>query len=489
MRNAWGNPVTNIDNVVNKAGTFEVTVSVKAKDTGFEYGGTRTFTVTTYNDSIDADAQVFVSYNKEVITSLEKWYVYGSPINVTDFNVTVKKSDGTTADRYKYAVSLIDSEGKKVTSTTDAGEYTLKITSDKFEFTGTTEVPITIHKADLTTVKLNNLETLKTSEYLPLECAESTILGTLDPQCNTHVQRTDGSYNWIPADWVDGWNKSDISIEKWDAEKGEWFEDTKASGSYCDEAGKYRLVIKGNEKLAKNYEYANADYTTTCEFTVVSLATVLNTFDDVLPTDWFFNCVNVMHTNGSFPDGNKLTSPLIKGYADTNVFGPNDTITRADVAVILYRMAQGHDSSYADPDLGYTENVGWVTGFSDIDEAGLGNMYFAKAVGWANKMGVVNGYDDGTFGPYDEITREQLATMLANFAKVVYRDEVSLVEGELDAMPDGGSVSVWAEKAVSWCLENELMGNDGSIRPTDTITRAETAAMAYNYLTKVVGLK
>ena len=79
--------------------------------------------------------------------------------------------------------------------------------------------------------------------------------------------------------------------------------------------------------------------------------------------------------------------------------------------------------------------------------------------------------------------------MLANFAKHVYRDEVSLVEGELDAMPDGGSVSVWAEKAVSWCLENELMGNDGSIRPTDTITRAETAAMAYNYLTKVVGLK
>ena len=191
-----------------------------------------------------------------------------------------------------------------------------------------------------------------------------------------------------------------------------------------------------------------------------------------------------MAGNNTFKNGS-YGLELVKGYADSKVFGPNDTITRADVAVILYRMAQGHDSSYADPDLGYTENVGWVTGFDDVD----GNMYYARAIAWAKSTGVVHGYEDGTFGPNDAITRERLATMLANFAKVVNRDDVSLVEGELDAMPDGGSVSVWAEKAVSWCLENELMGNDGSIRPTDTITRAETAAMAYNYLTKVVGLK
>ena len=151
-------------------------------------------------------------------------------------------------------------------------------------------------------------------------------------------------------------------------------------------------------------------------------------------------------------------------------------------------MARGTDAS-VDEGLGYSENYGWKTGFSDIDETGLGNMYYAKAVAWANKAGVVNGYDDGTFGPYDQITREQLATMLANYAKVINRDDVALVEGELDAMPDGGSVSTFAEKAVSWCVANGLMGNGGSIRPSDTITRAETAAMAYNYLTKVLGWK
>lgn len=194
-----------------------------------------------------------------------------------------------------------------------------------------------------------------------------------------------------------------------------------------------------------------------------------------------------MAGNNTFDNGASAT--LIKGYAGTNVFGPNDTITRADVAVILYRMAGGVDLTWVGDENQYSELTGWKTGFSDIDDAGLGNMYYAKAVGWANKMGVVNGCDDGTFKPEQNVTREELATMLANYAKVVNRDEVSLVEGELDAMPDGGSVSTWAKKAVSWCLENELMGNDGSIRPSDTITRAETAAMAYNYLTKVVGLK
>ena len=172
---------------------------------------------------------------------------------------------------------------------------------------------------------------------------------------------------------------------------------------------------------------------------------------------------------------------LIKGYADTNVFGPNDTITRADVAVILYRMARGTDAS-VDDGLGYSEVSGWKTGFSDIDEGGLGNMYYAKAVAWANKVGIVHGYENGTFGPYDAITREQLATMLANYAKVVDRATVELDEDALATMADAGSVSDWAEKAVSWAVAEGLMGNGGSINPTASITRAETAAMAYNYL-------
>ena len=148
---------------------------------------------------------------------------------------------------------------------------------------------------------------------------------------------------------------------------------------------------------------------------------------------------------------------------------------------ILYRMAKG--TPYYDVDLGYSEIEGWQTGFGDVD----GNMYYAKAIGWANKMGVVHGYDDGNFRPEQNVTREELATMLANFAKVAYGEDVKLDEAALETMPDAGSVSTFAEKAVSWCVANGLMGNGGSINPASDITRGETAAMGYNYMTKVVG--
>ena len=78
--------------------------------------------------------------------------------------------------------------------------------------------------------------------------------------------------------------------------------------------------------------------------------------------------------------------------------------------------------------------------------------------------------------------------MLANFAKVAYGEDVKLDEDALETMPDAGSVSTFAEKAVSWCVANGLMGNGGSINPASSITRGETAAMGYNYMTKVVGM-
>ncbi len=483
---------------LTKAGTYKVVIDAQPGNFNYNYAGRKTVIVKVINGTVDADAQVYVTYKDKLVSSVEKTYDGDDIVLGTDLKVVAYNDKNIAIGNIK--AKVFDSNGRDVTSAAkttvlvDAGTYTLKIESagEKWNLTGTTEMTVTINKVDLTTVKLVGLESWSGASYLSDE-TEVVTFAKLGPRYDTHMAtgEKDGEKDYVGWDdfskFQGGlWDASNLSIEKWDAEEQEWVKATApASGAKYD-AGDYRLVIKGSETLAKNFEFANDDNTTTVAFKVIDADNLK--FTDVTPSDWFFNCVGVMAGNNTFKSGS-YGLELVKGYADSNVFGPNDTITRADVAVILYRMAQGHDSSYADPDLGYTENVGWVTGFSDIDEAGLGNMYFAKAVGWANKMGVVNGYDDGTFGPYDQITREELATMLANFAKHVYRDDVALVEGELDAMPDGDTVSTWAQKAVSWCLENELMGNDGSIRPTDTIARAETAAMAYNYLTKVVGLK
>ena len=499
-------------------GTYEVSVRVKASSTGYEYGGTKTFTVKLTKGSLDADAQVYVKLDGKVVSSVEKNYDGAAIDLATNIDVEGVLEDGAPVAPADLVAKLYDADGKEVTEAKDAGTYTLKVTSDAYDLTGTTEMTIKINKLDFTQIKLGCLSEWSGSQFVPMERAvvmsgSTVVVSAIDKltdwasygltfdtgfQAASPDAANDGK-GWDSLETTPFWNdtyngklgRDYIVVERYDADKGEWVE-VADKGDADKVEGSYRLTVSAvDSTMEKNYEFANAeDHSTTIEFKVVDKDNLK--FTDVTPNDWFFNCVGVMAGNndwGTYADGSGTYGlQLVRGYAGTNVFGPNNTITRADVAVILYRMAGGNYSGIEDS-LVYDETEGWVTGFSDIDDAGLGNMYYAKAVAWANKAGVVNGYDDGTFGPYDEITREQLATMLANFSKNVERDDVALVQGELDAMPDGVSVSTWAQKAVSWCLENELMGNDGSIRPTDTITRAETAAMAYNYLTKVVGLK
>lgn len=166
----------------------------------------------------------------------------------------------------------------------------------------------------------------------------------------------------------------------------------------------------------------------------------------------------------------------MNGYNGSSLFGPNKTITRGEVACVLFNMAN-EGSKVNDSTLGWNENTGYMTGFSDV----YGKAYYAKAIAWAKRAGVVNGYGDGTFAPDKEITREEFACMLANFAKLKgdykYADEDSV----LAEFPDGASVSDWAEEAVAWAADAEIMGNNGSLTPGKAITRAEVAAMAVNY--------
>ena len=120
----------------------------------------------------------------------------------------------------------------------------------------------------------------------------------------------------------------------------------------------------------------------------------------------------------------------------------------------------------------------YLTGFSDVN----GHAYYGKAISWAKQAGVVNGNGDGTFRPDANVTREELAAMLANFAKK-YNSFVDVdADKVLGEFSDGASVSDWAEAvdSVAWAVEGEIMGNGGFIAPTAQITRAEAAAMVVN---------
>lgn len=192
-------------------------------------------------------------------------------------------------------------------------------------------------------------------------------------------------------------------------------------------------------------------------FTQATEAPALS-FQDTAPTDWFYPYVQAVCARG-----------LFTGAGDGQ-FQPDTTTSRAMMATILWRMAGEPTPDYLTP-------------FSDVE---TGNWYM-DAVRWAKQSGVVNGYDDGSFGPDDSITREQLALMLYRFAQIqgVADDAGPDVSLSFD---DGDTVSPWAVEAVRWCVAKGLLtGKPGQADDSNTFglrfdpqgpaTRAETAAV------------
>lgn len=173
-------------------------------------------------------------------------------------------------------------------------------------------------------------------------------------------------------------------------------------------------------------------------------------FPDVPKTHWAYNVVSRAAELG-----------LITGYAN-GMFGTNDPITRGQVATILWRMA-GQPAAGAG-----------AKSFPDVKKG----AYYYDAVRWASGMGVVSGFGNGTFGPNDKVTREQLAVMLANYASKVAGLEVKGSAADFASMPDADTVSSWARTAVGWCFKQRILsGGATGVNPKGEATRAQAAKM------------
>lgn len=159
-----------------------------------------------------------------------------------------------------------------------------------------------------------------------------------------------------------------------------------------------------------------------------------------------------------------VESGIMGGYAD-GTFGPDDSVSRAQVATILWRSAGEPEADAADfPDCDYSET-----------------SFYGSAVEWARAEGVMGGYADGTFGPADPITREQLAKVLASY-RAAQGGDVTSDADRLLRYPDGGAVSDFAEQGVSWCVENGIMGDSATLNPQGGATRAEAAKMVLAFV-------
>ncbi len=450
-------------------GTWTVTVSVDPSANEYAVGGSKTFTVKVVLASVDADANVFVYYKNEAVTSVEKTYD-NKAIVKSDFAVKAFKDDNTdVSDQVSF--NIYDESGKKVDKVVDAGAYTLKIETDELELTGTTEISITVNKVDLSKLYVMQTEKWPAHEdgasYVAKTNAKlgfDKILGY-----NTGVEVSDGTDGASDDEGIDEIGRdvagknftSQCKAERFDVKKNEW-----VKVSYPDiftVEGQYRFTLTGTSDDAKNFTFANDDNTTVVEVICVDANKLV--FNDVKPGDWFFDVVFDAQANG-----------WMNGYADGVLFGAHDQITRGQVACVLFNMA-GADMNETDGS--FNEILGWKS-FDDVD----GKAYYGEAIAWAKQAGVVNGYGDGTFRPDAPVTREELACMLANYAKKVDQADVSVEDADevLSSMSDGSSVSGWAKGSVAWAVENEIMGNAGFVNALSDITRAETAAMVVNYM-------
>lgn len=182
-----------------------------------------------------------------------------------------------------------------------------------------------------------------------------------------------------------------------------------------------------------------------------------NPFLDVDEDDWFYDNVRFVHEHGLF---NGITE---------NLFGPNLPMTRAMLVTVLYR-AEGKPA--------VTRNIP----FADIDM----NEYYADAVIWASTNGIVKGYDENTFGPDNNVTREQIAAILMRYAD--YKELETTQNGDLSQFVDEELISDWARENVAWAVGAELINGRGNgiLDPLGDATRAEVAAILQRFLENLV---
>ena len=176
-------------------------------------------------------------------------------------------------------------------------------------------------------------------------------------------------------------------------------------------------------------------------------------FTDVNSDDWFLAAVQYVYENDRMAGTSSTT------------FQPEVNLTRAMAAQVLYNL----------------EGQPAVTGDTTFTDAAAAGDWAVKAITWAEQTGVVAGIGDGLFDPTANVTREEFAQMMYNYAS--YKEYDLTLEGDLSQFEDASAISGWAETAMSWANGSGLINghDDGTIDPQGTTTRAQAASILMNF--------
>jgi hypothetical protein len=143
---------------------------------------------------------------------------------------------------------------------------------------------------------------------------------------------------------------------------------------------------------------------------------------------------------------------IVSGYPD-GTFQPDKTVTRAEFTVMLVKALKLESKS--------------GTVFADST-----NHWAKDSISTAAAHGIISGYDQNSFDPNDNITREQAAVIIARAAKLQTDDQKL-------SFSDAQQISPWALSSITAAVSKSYLGGypDNSFRPQGKLTRAEAAAI------------
>lgn len=177
-------------------------------------------------------------------------------------------------------------------------------------------------------------------------------------------------------------------------------------------------------------------------------------FTDVADTAWYYNGVVYAYKNGLF-SGKTATT-----------FVPGATMTRAQMAAVLWRMAGSPAPAAA-------------SSFTDVSS----DAYYAKAVAWASEKGITSGTSATAFTPDMAISRQQFAAFLYRYAKLQGVDVSIGKDTNILSFADIASVSEYAIEAFQWAGGAGILkgSKDNRLNPAGSATRAQVAVLLMRY--------
>lgn len=164
-----------------------------------------------------------------------------------------------------------------------------------------------------------------------------------------------------------------------------------------------------------------------------------------------------------------VSTGLFSGLNNTT-FAPDQPMTRAMFITVIGRLYQE-----------LSGNAVIASGANEFTDVQSGS-YYIQFLDWAYDNNIIEGYGDGRFGPNDNITRAQMAQIIANFVQYMGTN-IDVYEGTSLTFSDSMDIPTWAYTAVSYCSYNGLItGMPGNLfSPNTTATRAQVATIMQRF--------